>query len=131
MNVVERVMHILRTPRTEWEAIDAEPTTAAALYTGHIVPLTAIGPIARVIGYSVSYVHFCGGVYRTPIGAAITGTIVLYALSLAGVYVLALIIDALAPTFGGTKNQMLALKVEASSSTASCAAGIFTILPVL
>lgn len=131
MNLVERVKNILLTPRPEWEVIDGEPATPASLYTGYIIPLAAIGPIAQVIGYSVFGVRFGGGVYRTPITSAVTGAIVMYVLSLIGVYVLALIIDALAPTFGGTKNQIQALKVAAYSSTASWLAGIFALLPGL
>jgi hypothetical protein len=38
MNLVERAKHILLTPRPEWEVIDGETTTTAALYTGYIVP---------------------------------------------------------------------------------------------
>jgi len=90
-----------------------------------------IGPIARVLGYSVLGVQFGTGMYRVPIGAGITSAVVMYILSLAGVYVLALIIDGLAPTFGGTKNQIQALKVAAYSSTASWVAGVFSILPGL
>jgi hypothetical protein len=54
-----------------------------------------------------------------------------YVLGLAGVYVLALIIDALAPSFGGTRNRVQALKVVAYSATAGWLAGIFAIIPAL
>jgi uncharacterized protein YqgC (DUF456 family) len=54
-----------------------------------------------------------------------------YALSLVSVYVLALIIDALAPNFGGQKNSIQALKVAAYSSTAAWVAGVFMLLPAL
>lgn len=133
MNLVERVKRILLTPRPEWEVIDGEPTTPAELYKSYIMPLAAIGPIAQVIGFSVFGVRvpFGATVYRTPIGTAITGAIVNYVLALIGVYVLALVIDALAPTFGGTRNQVQALKVAAYSSTASWLAGIFVLIPGL
>lgn len=133
MNLVQRVKRILLTPRPEWEVIDGEPTTPAALYMGYVMPLAAIGPIAQLIGFSVFGIRvpFTGTVYRTPIGTAITGAIVSYVLALIGVYVLALIIDGLAPTFGGTKNQIQALKTAAYSSTASWVAGFFTLVPGL
>lgn len=44
---------------------------------------------------------------------------------------MALIVDALAPTFGGTKSQIQALKLMAYGSTASWVAGIFLIIPAL
>ena len=54
-----------------------------------------------------------------------------YLLTLGGVYVLALIIDALAPTFNGKRSQIQALKLAAYSMTASWVAGIFDLIPVL
>jgi hypothetical protein len=132
MNLVERVKRILLSPRTEWEVIDAEPTTVAQLYTGYIALLAAIGPLAQLIGYSVFgiSVPFIG-TYRVPLGSAITSAIVAYVLALVGTYILALIIDALAPTFNGQRNQIQALKVAAYSSTASWVAGIFALVPGL
>ena len=132
MNLVERVKRILLSPRTEWEVIDAEATTPAALYTGYIAPLAAIGPIAQLIGYSVFGISVpFMGTYRVPFGSAITSALVTYLLTLIGVYVLALIIDALAPTFNGQRSQVQALKVAAYSSTASWVAGIFALIPGL
>lgn len=132
MSLVERVKNILLTPKTEWEVIDTEQTSVGALYTGYVMPLAAIGPVAQVIGFSLMGMRVpFGGVYRVPIGSAVTGAVVSYVLTLVGVYVLALIIDALAPTFGGTKSQLQALKVAAYSATAGWVAGIFAMVPGL
>jgi hypothetical protein len=132
MSLVDRVKRILMSPRTEWQVIDAEPTTPAQLYTGYIVPLAAIGPIAQLIGYSVFGISVpFMGTYRVPIGSAITSALVTYVLSLAATYILALIIDALAPTFNGQRSQIQALKVAAYSSTASWVAAIFHLIPGL
>ena len=132
MALVDRVKNILLTPRTEWEVIDAEPTTVADLYKGYILPLAAIGPVAQAIGFSVfgMPVPFLG-TYRTPVGTAVTQAVVTYVLTLVAVFVLALIIDALAPTFNGTPNRIQALKVAAYSYTASWVAGIFMLIPAL
>lgn len=130
MNLVERVKRILLSPRTEWEVIDTELTTPAQLYTGYIAPLAAIGPIAQLIGYSVFGISVpFAGTYRVPIGSAITSAIVTYVMALAMPFLLALIIDALAPTFNGQRSQIQALKVAAYSSTASWVAGIFALIP--
>jgi hypothetical protein len=132
MNLVDRVKRILLSPRTEWETIDAEQTTPAALYTGYVVPLAAIGPVAQMIGYTVFGIPIPFlGVYRVPFGSALTGAIVAYVLTLAATYVLALIIDALAPSFNGQRNQIQALKLAAYSSTAAWVAGIFALIPAL
>ena len=50
---------------------------------------------------------------------------------LAGTYVLALVIDALAPTFSGQRSQIQALKLAAYSLTAAWLAGIFALIPEL
>ena len=132
MALLDRVKNILLTPKTEWDVIDAEPTTVADLYKGYIIPLAAIGPVAQAIGFSVfgMPVPFLG-TYRTPIGTAVSSAVITYVLTLVGVYVLALIIDALAPTFGGTKSPIQALKVAAYSYTAAWIAGIFGLIPAL
>lgn len=132
MGLVDRVKKILLTPKTEWQVIDGEVTTTADLYKGYIIPLAAIGPIASLIGNSVFGITVPSvGTWRQPIGQAITGAVLSYVLMLAGVFVLGLIIDALAPTFGGTRSQIQGLKVAAYASTASWLAGIFGLIPML
>jgi hypothetical protein len=132
MALVDRVKNILLTPKTEWTVIDVEPTTVGDLYKGYIIPLAAIGPIAQAIGFSVfgMRVPFLG-TYRTPLGTAVTQAVVTYVLTLVAVYVLSIIIDKLAPTFGGTSSPIQALKVAAYSYTASWVAGIFLLVPAL
>ena len=132
MNLVDRVKRILLSPKTEWEVIDAEAATPSELYTRYIMPLAAIGPIAQLIGFSVFGISVpFVGTYRVPIGSAITQAVVSYVLMLAGTYLLALIIDALAPTFNGQRSQIQALKLAAYSLTASWIAGIFGLVPPL
>lgn len=127
MVLVDRVKKILMTPREAWQLIEAEQTSPAQLYKEHILPLAAIGPVATMIGA----LAFGYREYRPPIGAALSWAVVTYLLTLGGVYVLALIIDALAPQFGATSNQTQALKLAAYSSTASWVAGIFGLIPAL
>jgi len=131
MSLVARVKAILLTPRTEWPVIEAEPATTGSLYAGYIIPLAAIPAVAGFIGWSLVGGSVLGVSFRVPIGTGLTGAVVRYVLSLVATYVLALIIDALAPTFGGTKNSIQALKVAAYSSTAAWVAGIFMLLPSL
>ena len=133
MRLVDRAKNILLTPKTEWAAISAETTSIKDLYLGYAVILAAIRPVASIIGFGVFGLHvpFSDVVYRWPLDTAIEYAVVAYALSLCGVFVFALIIDALAPTFGGQKNQLQALKVSIYASTASWLAGIFGIIPAL
>ncbi len=130
--LIARVQAILLRPKQEWPVIAAEPATASSLYQGYVMPLAAIGPVATVIGAAIFGVTVpFVGTYRAPIGSAIASAVVTYALTLAGTYVLALVIDALAPQFGATQDRTEALKVAAYGSTATWLAAGFAILPPL
>jgi hypothetical protein len=118
--LIARVKGILLTPKTEWPVIAGEPTTVADLYKGYIVWLAAIPPLFAFL----LTVRFAPGF-------ALTQLVIQYALTLGMVYVVALIIDALAPNFGGTKDKVQALKTIAYSITASCIAGVAVILPLI
>lgn len=131
MNLVERVKNILVQPHSEWAVIAAEPHTVQELYTGYVMILAAIPPVAAFIGTSLVGIGMLGASYRLPIASGVAQLVLSYVLALAMVYVLALIIDALAPSFGGEKNFPQALKVAAFAPTASWVAGIFLIIPVI
>lgn len=133
MAFVDRVKNSLLSPRSEVQVIDAEPATVSSLYTGYIAPLAAIPVICQAIGWSLIGISipFVGGHYRVPMGTSIMRALVAYVLTLIGVYVGAFIIDALAPTFSGTKNLVQALKVIAFSATPVWVAGIFYLIPAL
>ena len=128
---VERIKNVLLAPSNEWPAIAAEPASTRSLYVGYVVPLAAIRPICSFIGLSLVGVSLFGGRYRVPIGSGITHALISFVLTLVGVYVLALIIDALAPTFGGHNDPTQALKVSVYSATPAWLAGVLYLLPWL
>lgn len=131
MTIVERAKRILTQPRQEWEVIEAEPATPSSLYMGYVAPLAAIGPVATAIGLSVFGVGAGAYHYRLPVGMALRVIVAQYLGALVATFVLALVVDALAPHFGGRKDRTQALKLAAYSSTAAWLAGAFAILPVL
>lgn len=117
-DIAGRVKRILFQPRMEWDVIATEPTTPKALYANYIVILAAIGPVASIIGLSFVGISLPFlGEYRVPFGASLGHAVVDYVLTLIGTYALALIIDGLAPSFGGVKDRTQALKVAAYSQT--------------
>jgi hypothetical protein len=130
--IIQRARALLVSPRTEWPLIAAEPATVQGLYREYIMILAAIPPICQFVKASVlGYAWHGFRVYRLGIGAGLTAAIVGYAISLAGVYLLAVIIEALAPNFAGESNRIQALKVAGYSYTASWIAGAAQILPGL
>jgi hypothetical protein len=64
-------------------------------------------------------------------GSLLGMAIVSYILTIVGVFVLAWVINMLAPTFGATPSMPQAIKVAVYSSTAAWIAGIFNIFPAL
>jgi len=130
-NLIERVQAILLKPSPTWDVIERETPTVQQLYTSYIMPLAAIGPIASAIGGVVFGIGAFGISYHTPLVMAIVGAVLSYVLSLIMIYVVALVIDALAPSFNGQKNFIQALKVAAYASTAGWVAAIFGLFPML
>lgn len=129
--LVERAKRIIIQPKVEWERIDAEPTSVGEIFRNWVLILAAIPPVAGLIGAMVFGYSFLGVTYRPSLIEALGSAITQYVLTVAGVFVLALIIDALAPKFGGTQNRVQAMKVAAYSATASWLAGIFGLVPSL
>ncbi|SEU05464.1 Yip1 family protein [Variovorax sp. OV084] len=131
MNLVERVQSILLKPKATWPEIDAEPADAASLYKNYVMILALIPAVASFIGLSLIGIGAFGVSFRVPIVSGLANMVVGYVLSLVMVFVLALIIDAMAPTFEGTRSQIGALKLSAYASTAAFVGGIFSLLPSL
>ncbi len=131
MSIVDRAKAIILSPRTEWPVIAAEPSTIQGIYRNYLVYLAAIPALATLIGMSVFGFGMLGVTVRVPILSGIANAIVGYALTLGMIYVLSLVVDALAPTFKGEKNPLAAFKLVAYGSTASMVAGIVYLLPSL
>jgi hypothetical protein len=121
--MIERAKNILVNPPHEWEVIDAEPATVRGIYLNYLVYIAAIGPVCRFVG-NVVFNHLA------VIPAAIIGVIG-YLIELGVVYLVAWLIDLLAPQFGGQANRVQAMKVAAYSFTAPAAAGVFGLVPAL
>ncbi|GAB6184172.1 Yip1 family protein [Thermodesulfovibrio hydrogeniphilus] len=127
MNIVDRVKGILFSPSQEWEKIKGEEHSIAQLYTSYAVILAAIPAIAQFIGYSLVGVSGFGMHIRWSVGNALGHSIVSYVLSLVGVYIVAFIINALAPSFSSQKDITNAVKLSLYSMTPVWIAGILYI----
>jgi hypothetical protein len=132
MNLVERVKAILLTPKTEWAVIEGEPGDPQYLFTNYVAILAAIPAVCRFIGMSLVGINMpMVGTYRVGLVSGLAGAIVQYILTFVIVYVMALIIDGLAPTFGGQKSQPSSLKLAVYSMTPVWLAGVFALIPGL
>jgi hypothetical protein len=119
-----RIKSILLTPRTEWPRIAQEHTDIAELYLRYIMPLAAIPPLCKLLGWSLlfSYIGF---------GVGLVGAVASYVLNLAGLAVLALIAGRLAPRFDGQPDIGQAFKLIAYAATPGWIGGVFRLVPGL
>lgn len=132
MDIKTRAQNILLRPDTEWSVIAGETTPTASLVTTYVMPLAAIGAVAGFIGGSLVGITLpFAGTYRVPIMTGLAGAVFVFAMGIVGVFVLAFIINALAPTFGAEKNPAQAAKVAIYSYTPAWLAGVFQIVPAL
>jgi len=132
MDLIPRIQGILLKPKDEWEKIKGEDLPVQSLFTSYAMIVAAIPAIAQFIGNGLigrSVLSF--GWYRRPIGSALLQAVLFYMFSLVTVYVLGIIINALAPTFSSKQNQNNAMKIAVFSMTAAWVAGIFYIIPFL
>ncbi|HEX6806377.1 MAG TPA: Yip1 family protein [Gemmatimonadaceae bacterium] len=132
MGLIDRAKNIIVQPKAEWAVIDSEPATVGGLYSGYVIPLSLVSALCAMLGMVIFGISlpFLGSI-KMPLGTALGGAAVRFVAGLIGIYILALVIDALAPTFGGTKNSLQALKVATYSYTAAWVFGILAIIPAL
>jgi hypothetical protein len=132
MNAGLRAKAILIDPPAEWAAIEQESGDPAVVLTRYVAVLALIPALFGFIGTSVIGVAVPGaGTVRTPVLDGLFGAIFGYVMSCATVLLLGLIIDLLAPLFGGRRDFDSAFKLAVYSFTPVWLAGIFLLLPGL
>jgi hypothetical protein len=132
MDLVERVKAITLTPKTEWPVIARERGDPAYLFTNYVAILAAIPALCGFIGQSIIGTNLpFVGTFRVGIATGLASAVVRYLLAFATVFVVALIIDALASTFNAKKNQPNSLKLAVYSMTPAWLAGVFSLIPGL
>jgi hypothetical protein len=128
MSIVDRAKNICLTPNTEWPVIAGESTQTGTLITGYVLPLAAIGAVAGFIGQSIVGLPFVG---RLSVTTGLTSAVFVLVMAVVSCLIVGFIINALAPTFGGQKDQTQALKVAVYSYTPAWIAGVLQIIPML
>jgi hypothetical protein len=131
MKLFNRVKNILLTPLKELSAIKTETTTVKSLLFEYAVPLASIPAIAGFIGFSLFGISWGFSSYSLTVGFTLKWLIITYVLNLVSVFVIAYIIDTLAPYFGSSKDFVSSMKVVVYAYTASWVGGILNLFPVL
>jgi len=130
MDLKARVQGILLKPKEEWEKIKEETYPVQQLFTSYVMILAAVPAVAQffgnwLIGQRIPFY----GTFRYGFGSGLLRAIMFYGMTLASVYVIGLIINALAGSFASRKDQLSAMKLAVFSQTPGWIAGALYIIP--
>jgi hypothetical protein len=126
-NLVQRVINIITKPKQEWVVIEAEQPNAIRLIGGYALILALIPAVSAFIKYGIIGFSVMGYSSRSISSGIQTGLIQLLS-AVIGVYLLAWVIDMLAPSFDSEKNFGRSLQLAVYSSTPQWVAGILLLL---
>ena len=130
--LLQRIKNILISPRTEWTVIAGEQTAAAQLFGGYVVPLVVFAAVLNFLHLSVFGVSLpFGGSFRTPLLHGLEMAVLTVVFGIIGVFLIGLVINALAPTFGGSRDQRRALQAAAYSLTPALLGAVLALSPIL
>ena len=130
--LLERVKNMMLQPSAEWQVIAPEPTSIGQLYIGYVMPLAAFAALLSFLHISVIGVDVpFAGLTRMPLASGLTTALLTFGMSLLGLLLVGLIINALAPTFAGTPDRRQALKVAGYSFTTAWLSSVLSLSPVL
>ena len=131
VSLVDRAKNIIVSPTSEWPVVAAERTTVKDLFTNYAMILAAIPAVASLIG-SMMFAPRIGNIsYAQPIGLIIVMGLIGYGLSLLIVFLMGLLIDAIAPSMGGVKDRVQSYKLAVYATTPVWVAGILNLYPPL
>jgi Yip1 domain len=116
-----RVRGMLLAPTTEWLVIAGETITPGRLFAGYVMPMSALSALILLGAASITA--------RAPLASLIAMAALTVCFEVTGVYVLSLIIDALAPFFRGEHGRRQALKTAAFAFTPLWLSSVFIPFP--
>ena len=126
-----RVVGILTRPAAEWPEIAGERTDPPTLMRQYAAPLAAIPAVCRWIGLTVIGAWLpIVGTFRVGMVRGLVSAVVAWLFALGGLYVAALVVDWLAPTFKSTRGIVPALKLVVYASTPVWIVGVLNLFPV-
>jgi hypothetical protein len=124
--ILSRAYGLFSEPKKEWEQIRAEETTVPNILIGYVAPLAAIPPVCDLIGSALF-----NRLLTIDPAAAIIRAGVTWLVSVALVFFLGVLINAVAENFEADKDDLAAQKVAAYSLTPAFLSGVFSLWPPL
>lgn len=131
--MINRIKGIILKPVEEWTIIESESPDTKKILMSYVLPLVLLASICAVlglglIGKTVSF-GWVGSITQKGWGLGLQSGIITLISSVAGVYISALVINALAPSFKSQSDFGKAFQLVAYSFTPVWIGGIFNIIP--
>ena len=126
-NLFQRVINIITKPKQEWPVIASEQPNAMKLIGGYAFILALIPAVSSFVKYGIIGFSFMGYTSRSIASGIQMGLIQLLS-AVIGVYLLAWVIDLLAPSFDSEKNFGRSLQLAVYSTTPQWVAGILLMI---
>jgi len=133
MSLVDRAKNIILKPKEEWPVIAAEPATVGGLFTGYAAILALIPLVTNIL--------FVGllGIGAMGMGGAAAGgmtfiaatAVIGYFIGLGLLWLVAFIVNAIAPSFNGKQDMVQATKLMVYAATPTWVAGLVSWIPIL
>ena len=124
VGLLSRIRGMLFTPTAEWGLIATEAKPTARLYTTFIAPLAMLDAL-------VGFIHVTAGSVHVPFSGGVITALLVFCFGLLGIFLVAVIIDAVAPFFGAVRNRRLAAAIAAYASTPIWLATVFVSFPTV
>lgn len=129
-NVIERAKNIITQPAKEWDVVSLETPNQSQIILSYVLILAGAAAVAAFIGYG--FIGFNSGFLGIRIAGVDWGIYQALAVligAIVGVYICAMVIDALAPSFGSEKNMGRSVQLVAYSYTPAWIGGLLAIYP--
>ncbi len=131
MKIIERVKGIILQPVREWEIIAQEKLSDKEIFGFYLFPLALLPTIGAFIGYGLIGIEVPFAGHVGSVGLGIRQAAVQMISIVAGVYISAIVINALAPNFGAEKSFARAFALVSYSYTPMLVSGVLLIFPAL
>ncbi len=126
-----RGLGLLFRPAATWALIAQAPVEPRHLILRYAVPLAAMQAACEVVGVLVFGFNIANiGVHMSVVGL-ILGAVANLVLTIAAVVALAVVVDRLAPVFGGARDRRAAMNLVTYAATASWVGGLSGLYPSL
>lgn len=120
--LANRVIELMTNPKKTWDTIRSEPDQGKELILGYVLLLALI---PTVFGFVGNLLFGEGFLY------SLVYAILLLGVFLGSLFVLGLLVNTMAPSFGTVRNENAAFKLVAYVSTPVWVAGFLTLIPQL